>query len=79
MEDIKNRLSEIFEDIFDDEMIEITENLTADDVEDWDSLAHVRLIIAIEREFGFEFSATEIENFTNVGAMMKTISAKLNG
>ena len=75
--EIKGQLNEIFADIFDDEDIVISEDMTADDVEDWDSLAHVRLIVAIENEFGIEFTASEIEGFTDVGEMIKAITSKI--
>ena len=59
-EAIFEELTEIFRDIFDDEEIELTDETTADDIEDWDSLEHVNLIVAIEDDFGINFNIGEI-------------------
>ncbi|MEM6261844.1 MAG: acyl carrier protein [Bacteroidota bacterium] len=69
-------LQEIFVDVLDEEDIVLTATTTADDIEEWDSLAHVQLIVAIERAFGIKFTATEIEAFTSVGDMVNTIEQK---
>ena len=52
MEQIYKRLNEIFKGFFDDDSIEIDENTTAEDIEDWDSLNHITLIDTVESEFG---------------------------
>lgn len=74
---IEGTLNEIFQDIFEDETIRVREDLTAADVEGWDSMAHVRLLLAIERRFGIKFSAGEIGHLRSVGDLMKLIQAKL--
>jgi acyl carrier protein len=55
-------LTDIFEDVMDIDDLELTDDTTADDIEEWDSLSHVRLIVAIERKYGIKFSNTEIES-----------------
>jgi len=75
-DDIYKRLEPVFEKVFDQEDIAITPTLTAHEVEDWDSLAHIRLIIAIEQEFGIQFQTTEVNNFKNVGELVALIEKK---
>lgn len=74
--DIKERLTKIFHNVFEDNSIMLTPELTADDVEGWDSLSHVNLIIAVEIEFGIEFTQAEVRTFENVGALMSAIEKK---
>lgn len=71
---ITERLNEVFRNVFDDDDIVITRETTADDIEDWDSLEHIRLIGAVEREFGVKFSMKEVSTMKNVGEMMDIIS-----
>lgn len=75
--EIKERLQEIFRDIFDDEELEIRENMSAKDIEDWDSLAQINLIIAIEKEFGVKFNLEEVSKLKNIGEMLAQIKSKL--
>jgi acyl carrier protein len=70
------KLSEIFHDVFDDESIVLRPQLTADDVDEWDSLTHVRLVLAVERKFGLKFSAAEVGGLKNVGEFASLIEAK---
>ena len=58
----KERLQEIFRDIFDDEELIIREDMSANDIEDWDSLAQINLIIAIEKEFKVKFNLEEVSS-----------------
>ena len=69
----KEKLQEIFRDIFDDEELVITEEMTAADIEDWDSLAQINLIIAIEKEFGVKFNLEEISKLKNIGEILEII------
>ena len=71
------RLQKVFSTVFDNEAIEITPELTADDVDEWDSLSHINLMIAIELEFNIEFDQSEIQNFANVGELVSTIEKKV--
>ena len=74
---IYEKLTVIFRDIFDDEDIEINDNTTARDIEDWDSLEHINLIVTIEKEFGMKFSMGEVTTMKNVGAMADIIADRI--
>jgi acyl carrier protein len=69
--DIYARLTPIFRDVFDSDSIVVTPNLSAKDVEEWDSLGHVRLIVAIETDLKIRFDAGEINGLKNVGELVK--------
>jgi acyl carrier protein len=75
-DDILSRVQSIMADTFDDDDLTVTPATTAADVEDWDSLSHIRLVVAIEREFGIKFSNAEIEGLQNVGDLIRAIEAK---
>ena len=70
------KLTDIFHDVFDDEGIVVTPELTADDVDEWDSLSHIRLVLAIEKRFGLKFSAAEVGRLKNVGEFAALIVSK---
>ena len=72
-----DELAEIMRDVFDDDDIKPTETMTADDVEAWDSLSHIRLIVSIEKRFNIKFTNAEVEKLRNVGDLLRTIEAKL--
>lgn len=71
-----SRFSEIFCDVMDMDDPGLSERTTADDIEEWDSLSHVRLIVAVERGFGVKFSNAEIEQLTCVGDLIDAVVAK---
>ena len=75
--EIFDRLNVVFRDYFDDEDITVTEATTAADIEDWDSLEHINLIVSIEREFGIKFTMGETTEMKNVGEMVNAISEHL--
>ena len=64
-EAIMEKLNEIFQDIFDDDTLVITENTTANDIEDWDSLEHINLVSAVEKAFGMKFRMQEVSGMKN--------------
>ena len=73
------QLTEVFHDVFDDDTIVVTPELTASDVDEWDSLRHIRLVAAVERRFGLSFSAAEIGRLKNVGQLVSLIGEKTTG
>ena len=78
MSDIMNKLQPIFQDIFEDDELLITAESSAATVEDWDSLAHITLIFAIEQEFEIKFALGELEAMKNVGDMVELMQTKLS-
>lgn len=73
---IYDRLSTLLRDTFDDDELVATPELSADDVDEWDSLAHVRLMLAVEKAFGVKFSAAEVNRLKNVGELATLIQSK---
>lgn len=76
--EIFEKLTEIFRDVMDNDEIVLEENTTAEDIEEWDSLAHVQLIEKIESVFGLKFSAKEMMSWEDVGEFVDSIAKKLN-
>ena len=76
-EEVFAKLNEVFRDEFDDESIVVGEATTANDIEDWDSLEHINLIIAIEKKFGIKFTMMEVTGLKNVGEMVDVILKKV--
>ncbi len=74
---IQERLTKVFRAVFDNESITLTPDLTADDIDEWDSLSHINLMLAIELEFGIEFSQSEIQDFRYVGELIECVKTKL--
>ncbi len=70
------RLDKVFQDVFDDDSIKVGPKTTADDIEDWDSLEHITLINAVEREFKMKFKMGEISSMKNVGEMAAIIAER---
>ena len=69
-EELQRRLQDVFREVFDDETIVINEGTTAEDVDEWDSLTHIILIVAAEKEFGLRLNAAEVGKLANVGALL---------
>ena len=76
-DDILATTTEIFHDLFANDSLVLTPDLTADDVDGWDSIKHISLIVAIEDRFGIRIGTNEIENLANVGDLLATIRHKL--
>ena len=70
------RLEEIFKDVFDEDSIAVTPELSAKDVDGWDSLTHIRLMLTVEKSFKIKFSAPEIGKLENVGDLVALIRAR---
>ena len=73
---INERLTRVFRDTFDDQALVLRPDMTASDVENWDSLTHIDLIVAIEREFRIRFTTGEVAGLKNVGELESLISKK---
>lgn len=73
--EILKKVNEIFKDVFEDESLIVTEQTTANDIEDWDSLMHITLISAIEQAFSFKFAMKDVIGMQNVGEMLDILSA----
>jgi acyl carrier protein len=71
------RIGAIFHDVFDDDTIVVQPTLTANDVDGWDSLANIRLVVAVEREFELKFTPVEISDLDNVGQLVALVQSKL--
>lgn len=77
-EEILAEVNEIFRDVLDSEDVKVTYESTADDIDEWDSLSHIQLVVAIEKHFKIRFTAAEINGFKNVGEMCEGISKKIS-
>lgn len=71
------KLQDIFRDILDDEDIILTLDTKADDIEGWDSLTHVQIVVSVSQEFRVKFSSTEIMNWPNINSLVECILNKL--
>ena len=77
-EEIYERLNNVFRDVFDDDSIVVKPETTSNDIEDWDSLEHINLVVAVEQEFGIKFNMNEVTTMKNVGEMVDIIISRIN-
>lgn len=77
MESIRNQVQDIFRDILDLESLTLGDDTQASDVDGWDSLTHIQLIVAIEKEFKVKFSSKEILSWKNVGELLGSLQSKV--
>jgi acyl carrier protein len=75
-DEILQKLTGIFREELDNNEISLTAESTAEDIEEWDSLSHIQLIVAVEKAFGIRFTSSEIQSWNNVGEMMDSINSK---
>ncbi len=75
-QDVVQKLTAIFQDTFDDPGIELFDSMTAADLDDWDSLQHIVLVLAIERKFAVKLNPAEVGKLENVGKMIDLLMAK---
>jgi acyl carrier protein len=76
--DILNKLNVIFVEVLDNDGIKLTPETTAADLDDWDSLNHLQLVVAIEKQFKLRFNSGEIQSWKNVGEMIDSIQKKIS-
>lgn len=76
-EEVSEALNEVFQDVFDDEDIRVNDATTAADIEDWDSLEHINLIVAVEKKFNIKFNMGEVNTFKNVGEMVDIVMTRI--
>jgi acyl carrier protein len=74
--EVYSKLAAVFQDVFDEDDLALTPQTTADDVDGWDSLSHIRLVLAVSKAFGVKFSASEIGGLKNVGEFAELIEKK---
>ncbi len=72
-DEVYDRLNEIFRDVFDDDSITVSDSTTSADIEEWDSLEHINLVVAVEEEFGFKFQMGQVVSMKDVGEMVDII------
>ncbi len=76
-DEVRSKLKSIFETVLDVDDLDLRDDLSAGDVEEWDSLSHVRLIVTVERQFNIKFSNAEIEELKNVGDLIRLVMTKV--
>jgi acyl carrier protein len=74
--EIESRLTPIFRDVFNDDALVVTEDMTAAEVPTWDSLSNINMIIAVEKAFAVKFSIKDVRNLQNVGELLDLIKRK---
>ncbi|GFI32661.1 acyl carrier protein [Lachnospiraceae bacterium] len=77
-EDVFKRVNGVFQEVFDDESIVVADTTNANDIEDWDSLEHINLVVAIEKEFNIKFEMAEVGKMKNVGEMVDVILTRIS-
>jgi acyl carrier protein len=75
--EIMQRITEVFREVLGDENLEIRRDSAAGDVEEWDSLSHINIVLAVEAEFGVKFALGELEELMNVGNMADMVEGKI--
>lgn len=79
--DVRSKLQKVFQDVFDDESIVLRDDMNAEDFDDWDSLQHINIIIAIEKQLKIRFTTSEISSLKqsdqNIGSFIKLLEKKI--
>jgi acyl carrier protein len=76
-DEVYSKLNEVFQDVFDDEDITVNDATTSSDIEDWDSLEHINLVVALEKKFNIKFNMVEVNKLKNVGEMVDIIMTRV--
>lgn len=76
-EELLKQINDIFIDVLDNEEVVINQTTTANDVDEWDSLTHIQLVVAIEKHFKIRFTSKEIQSWNTVGEMLACITTKI--
>lgn len=71
---VLEKVQEIFRDVMDNDEILLNDSTTSNDIEEWDSLSHIQLVVAIEKKFGLKFNSNQILSWKNVGEMVDLIT-----
>ena len=74
--ELLKQINNIFIDVLDNPEIALSETTNADDIEEWDSLTHIQLVVELESKFAMRFTSMEIQSWATVGEMMNCILAK---
>ena len=77
LQEIQSKLNVVFQDVFDDDELVVTPDYSAEDVDGWDSLTHIRLVLTTEKAFGVKFSTSEVGQLETVGDLIKLIQSKV--
>jgi acyl carrier protein len=76
---VREQVEDVFRNLFNDDSIVLSDDLTAADVPGWDSLAHINLMFSLEQEFGIQFADDEFTQFENVGELLRLIEERVTG
>lgn len=77
-DEIMEKVQRIFREVFDDDTLVIKDSTNSSDIEDWDSLEHISLVVSMEKEFDLKFDLKEVNKLANVGEMVDLIASKLS-
>jgi acyl carrier protein len=72
-----DRINQVFQQVFNDDELTVDRPTTADDVEGWDSIMHVTLLVNIEKTFGIKFTSSEVASLKNVGELTDLVDKRL--
>ena len=77
-QEVYEQLTTVFQDVFDDDSISVQDNTSARDIDEWDSLNHINLVLGVEQKFGVKFKTAEVAQLANVGEFIELILTKLS-